>query len=359
MDKKRIYSISGLKVIAIWLIFWWHSWMQNPPCDLGARGCEFFFVASGFLICYSRGGGVDQTCSWGGSVRYVIKKLSGVWPLHLACFLLCLLSMAPTDIFRWQTALKALLNLLLLHSWSHIEGIFFSFNGPSWFLSCLLFCWFCTPVLLRLILKKGKIWILFPAVFLIRYGIEEIQFFYPDTFWNFNIHCSPLLRVMEFFMGMMTAAVWSEMAERMRKWRSGHELQSMAGFSLCEAGILFLTGYLFVAKQNSWGRAVFVLYFCIVMFVFAFDGGICSRLFAWKPVTWLAGIQLEFFMFHVPVINFMTKYVQPCGLSAVWLTGLTFVTVLLLALGWNRFLKKPSERLATRGFKAVWNWLVS
>ena len=41
----RIGSLMGLKVIAILLLFWWHSDIPNPVIDLDARTCVCFAVA--------------------------------------------------------------------------------------------------------------------------------------------------------------------------------------------------------------------------------------------------------------------------------------------------------------------------
>ena len=136
MQKHRISSLAGLKVIAIWLIFWWHSWLTNPPCDLGARCCEFFFVASGFLVYYTHND--SSTCTWGDSLRYITKKLVTIWPMHLLAFILCLCAMPIAEVFTQSTAIRGLINLLLLQCWIDIELIFLSFNGPSWCLSSVL-----------------------------------------------------------------------------------------------------------------------------------------------------------------------------------------------------------------------------
>lgn len=40
---EKLNSFSGLKLIALMMIFWWHSDFQKPILDLGARACEFFF----------------------------------------------------------------------------------------------------------------------------------------------------------------------------------------------------------------------------------------------------------------------------------------------------------------------------
>lgn len=359
MNKKQhLYSLSGLKVIAIWLIFWLHSWLTNPPCDLGARCCEFFFVVSGFLVYYTQKD--TSSCTWGDSLRYVKSKLVSIWPMHLLGFILSLCSMSLSNIFSQSTLIRGVINLLLLQSWFNIETVFFSFNGPSWYLSSLLFCYLLTPVLLRMIRNRRKVIIYFPVVFFVRYFIEETQFYYPNTYTDFNIHVSPVLRMFEFFLGMMICSVWRTLTEHLKdkSVKLPVNITFILG-SVVEVFLLCITATLFVTKQNSWGRAIFVLYFCFFVLLFAFDSGIVSRFFATKPMRWFAAIQLEFFIFHIPVINLVNVYVAPHGFTSYQLAGITFTIVLVISWLYHVFLKKPAEKLTAHVLHELYHWITS
>lgn len=48
--QQHLSSLGGIKVIAMLLLFWWHSSIPNPNVDLGARTCELLFVTSGFWL---------------------------------------------------------------------------------------------------------------------------------------------------------------------------------------------------------------------------------------------------------------------------------------------------------------------
>ena len=107
-----------------------------------------FFVVSGFLVSYNYSNKMVPA-TWNESCLYVKKKLSKMWSLHFVAFFICLSLMPISDIFSMRTAFEALINLFLLQSWSIDSRTFFSFNGTSWFLSSILFCYFLSPFLLK------------------------------------------------------------------------------------------------------------------------------------------------------------------------------------------------------------------
>ena len=51
--QRPIESLTGLKVIAMLLLFWHHSTIPKLSVELGARTCEFLFVVSGLLVGYN------------------------------------------------------------------------------------------------------------------------------------------------------------------------------------------------------------------------------------------------------------------------------------------------------------------
>ena len=75
-----IHSLTGIKVLAMLALFWWHApFTYHPPVDLGARMCEVFFVISGFLFAYNHWDNkIPETheAAW----SYVKKKFIKIWP---------------------------------------------------------------------------------------------------------------------------------------------------------------------------------------------------------------------------------------------------------------------------------------
>lgn len=288
--QEYINSIMGLKAICCILLFWWHSTIPNPAVDLGARTCEFLFVASGFLVGYnSFYKNVPDT--WEESWRCVERKLIIFWPLHLITMLLVWFVIYSPPHITKRHIFTGILNLLLLQSWSPYSDIYFSFNGVSWFLSALMFCYFLSPLFLKL---AKKLWVsifLFFNVLVIRYIIEYIMRSHPNEYWLISIHTSPLVRSLEFFLGMLMVPLFMCLKERFRKI-------SIVGITAVEAVTLLGLVYLSICYNRIWLRSTFVALMCLTVFVFGFDKGFLSHILACKGLRRLSNIQFEFFMLH-------------------------------------------------------------
>lgn len=87
-------ALTGLRALAAWLIFFYHT---NPLDQQGLPGriiAEFhvgvavFFVLSGFLICLRYGSQLELSPQWLGN--YVRHRFARIYPLYFflpACFL--------------------------------------------------------------------------------------------------------------------------------------------------------------------------------------------------------------------------------------------------------------------------------
>ena len=190
--QRPIGSLNGLKVIAMLLLFWHHSTIPKLPVDIGARTCEFLFVASGFLVAYNYFY-IDRPATWKESFRYAYSKVIKFWPLHFFTMLL-VMGVKVRPIFTFTNLITAILNSLLLQAWSPYPEVYFSYNGASWFLSALIFCYFMSPLLLQFIKKVKKSIGLFIIVFIIRYMVEYTAVLYSGQFLNLQIHTSPIVR---------------------------------------------------------------------------------------------------------------------------------------------------------------------
>lgn len=108
-------------------------------------GVTFFLMASGFLMAFKYPKqSLDATGYRGFAWRHAMK----LFPLHWLTLVMWLAAMAMLGLLQVKPLTLAL-NATLLHSWSLTHAIYFSLNKFSWFLSTLLFCYLCYPLLAR------------------------------------------------------------------------------------------------------------------------------------------------------------------------------------------------------------------
>ena len=140
----RIESISGIKALALMLVFIWHTGVIKAP-DLGARMCELFFVCSGVLEAINHHGKYEYTME--ETVSIIKRKLARIYPLYIVSFLLAAL-LGALGLLKWTISANttaALLNLLMMQSW--FTELRFSFDGVSWFIADLMLCYLISPLL--------------------------------------------------------------------------------------------------------------------------------------------------------------------------------------------------------------------
>lgn len=349
-NDNRLYGLSGLKVIAMCLIFLWHSDMEKPPVDLGARACEFFFVAAGFLYAYAHHSR-PVPCTAEGVFTYVKRKVASIWPIHFLCMLLTLLYLPAAQWLCRDGALMAALNLSLIHSFINNPAVYHAFNGVSWFASTIVVCYALAPLAGRMMRDGRKAFLFLPGAFAARFMIEWVQTVKPGAFWNVSIHVSPVVRMLEFTMGMAAGVLFLMLRLRTAKAASAPLMTAL------EAGALAVTAALFYAKQQTWLRAMFIPVFCLLVFVFAFDAGLVSRLFSMRPVQFFSSLQLEFFMLHQVMFRLIQRFYPTLYAYPKREFLVCFLLTTLFVLLYKRFVKKPFSALVDRALSAAGHFL--
>ena len=79
------------------------------------------------------------------SLLYAMRRVAYLFPIHIAMMTYC----AIAELIQRTNVLSVLECMLtqgtLIQSWIPIRNIYFSLNGVSWYLSSLLFAYFCFP----------------------------------------------------------------------------------------------------------------------------------------------------------------------------------------------------------------------
>ena len=323
---KKIESFNSLKAIMLLILFYWHSPIPRYGLgDLGARTCEFLFVISGFCVAYNwEEKNIPDSFSF--AMKYAKEKLYEFWPAHVVGIILALAFLGENE-YNSLSGSKLLVNVLMLQTWSNDPNIYFSYNGVSWFLSCLLFCYFCAPAFNAIV--KTKIEIKMLVVCLLRAFLEV------NNIFCLSIHTNPVIRALEFLIGLMGFKILKKYCIKIRieKWIA----------TFIELGALFFW-------VGSWWngngfRFLFVIESLILICVFFYERGyVCCILKKCGILKALNKIQFEFYLFHVVVISIIEKYSVSIVSSCYVRSAIEFVAVIIFAI----LYKKCSMLLKTR-----------
>ena len=264
--KKRrdvLNYIALIKFLSLILIIRWHIYpRKHPRIDFGARMCEFLFVSSGFLIGYNYYER-EMPATYHASCKYTYKHLRSFYPLHIMNSLYCI------HIYKGNFNLTGyeifIFNFLLLNVWSIYSSFAMGFNGIAWFISALLFCYFLSPFLLGGNKNIKNSLIIFFFVAFIRVGIEEIIKNGAKNFMNFNFHHGPIIRLMDFYLGMLMIPSFLKIKCFLDKIRDKLYLKYF--FTIIQ--IIFPINIYFVMLEfnNKLIRCYFVLIFCLCIFL--------------------------------------------------------------------------------------------
>lgn len=342
---KYLYSINGIKVISLLLIFLYHTGILGYRIDFGARCCEILFVCSGFLV----GNKYLQSKmenTWCQSFSYCKKKLIQFYPLH-ALTLLLVIVYSDDSCYSFYYCFKFINNALLIHSWYDCPEIYFSFNGVSWFLSALLFCYFLSPLLINFVKQINFIGaiLVFILCFFFRYSIEYVSV-YEEKILNLSVHCNPVIRAAEFFLGILCAKFMNYARDYFVPKNSGNVFL----FSLLEIAMIGMCIYFCFFQNYIWLRADFVLLFCFVVLIFSFDLGIISKFFSLSFWKILGAIQFEFYIIHQLVIMHFYSFFDSQFSSQYFSALSVLLLVILISFIYKIIFRRISNYIESRNF---------
>ena len=287
-----IKTINGWRAIFALMIVLFHVGVTGLE-EATWAGVTFFLMASGFMLAMKHPfEQLDKTSYRTFAWRHAMK----LFPLHWLTLAMWIVGMALLGLLTVKPLTLAL-NTTLLHSWSLCHSIYFSFNKFSWFLSTLLFCYLCYPLLARWYqpLPWRTRLIIVAALIIVDFTVLA----FTDDYSRTALYVFPPVRLIDFIIGMTLASG----SPRLQKSRflgksptgTDAELVSIALLSAIIMTYRTTGGHLL-----PWSDAVlWWLPVGVILLVCVFYDrreGLIGRLLASRPLQWLGNISFEIFM---------------------------------------------------------------
>lgn len=342
----RIASISGIKAIALVLVFVWHCGVLQTP-DLGARMCELFFVCSGVLEALNHHGNYSYTLD--ETVSITKKKLAGVYPLYLVTFLLAAL-LGAVGLKKWtirDNTIAAVINLMMLQPW--FSNLQFSFNGVSWFVADLMLCYLITPLLSWCIRRRESTASTSPlrcyltplsVLFFIRMLLQVAEYRGVIVISN---HSFPLSRMLEYSMAFVAGTA---ILARGGDIHGSSLMRRRCAIDSCVevAAVSLYVGALFSLNGVWWSRPACTIVGILLICSFVRCRGVMSRLLSLKPFEKFSTLQMPFYLFHQLVIVTVGCLLGIWGVGHRWTIAVAFLTTLAISHMWVLLVGKVGQR---------------
>ena len=287
-----IKTINGWRAVFALMIVVFHVGATSFE-EMTWAGVTFFLMASGFLLAlrhpFKR---LDQSSYKQFAWRHAAK----LFPLHWLTLAMWLIALALIGMLTVKP-LTLLLNATLLHSWSLTHAIYFSYNKFSWFLSTLLFCYLCYPLLARWFMPLR---LRYKAIILAVAAIIDFAVLsFTDDYGRTALYVFPPVRLIDFTIGMALASILPRFKAirffKMEGSATDSELVSIA--LLCSMVILYRTN-----SENvlPWSDAILwwlpIAAILLVSTTFDKREGFIGKILASSPLQWLGNISFELFM---------------------------------------------------------------
>ena len=337
-------TLQGARIIFALLIFISHFVTPSFPWpfDFGGEcGVAFFFVLSGFVLSWRYGPEISR-----GEFehrKFFLSHFFRLYPLHL-------LLLGAVLLFYLQRGngcgMKQLVtHLLLIQSWIPYNPTLYALNAVSWYLCDVIFFYAIFPWLYkRLISIKCKLLMSFVLPFAVCYGCLVCAV--PDDMVNCTLYANPLLRSVDFSIGIMVYRFYKTRKEWFVKG---------AGYLTCAVcNVLLLVTTYFVYMHLGVGIRCAALFWLVIPVVLCLmlksegSGDLQEKILGSRLMMNMGALGFEFFMSHPLVLMVLHQILF--AESEVWSDMLYFVTAFAVTMGLSYvlhryFVKKMSDIL--------------
>jgi peptidoglycan/LPS O-acetylase OafA/YrhL len=351
----KIDSLTGLRFIAASLVFLCHTHSSATlPLFLrtflssGYNGVTFFFILSGFVLCYNYHDAFAHRFV-PALKSFFVARFARIYPLHFLIFVLFFASQSISDQLEHQF-LPILAQLTLTQAWSPDPAVTFSYNSPAWSVSTEAFLYLCLPLLVLLLFKRatkiGHLWLIggvaFSAIFVLAtwFSLRGTPVSSTDLYW---LNTLPVPRLGDFLLGCVAARMYVKHTSKPISPRE-HVL-GITLLVLCIAAVILLMGssnvFLYPYKYDA-GYSVF---FVFIIYALARYASPLRTFLSTKVLVLLGEASYAFYLLHLLLIY---HALAPLTISAQVgqdvFVGMEFLLVVVLALGAYTYVEKPLRK---------------
>lgn len=264
----------------------------------GYIGVSFFFVLSGFILAYTyQNKFIDKSIS---SASFYIARVARIYPLHLLCFFIAI--PLTYDIFtgdKMDWLQQAFTNITLTQTYIPVRAYYFSFNIPTWSISNEMFFYVLFPFLLPLLFKFSKsafssilfiiVLLAFPLLLMV---------VVPESYYHAIFYVNPIIRIFDFILGIFLYNIFIRVNQTNLK----------LNFTILELSAIVIFALFIILHPEIPQVLRFSLFYWIpmagIVFIFAFQRGIVSKLLSNRHLILLGEISFGFYMIHHLVLRY-------------------------------------------------------
>lgn len=341
-----------LRIALALLIFMFHSQFHfqcnygglNSFVSMGAIAMTGFMMLSGFVLYNSY---KDKDLGKIKDIKiFYLKRLITIIPLYYAIAIIHVVYQLLNHtisikevIILFPVETLGLQSTLSLFSLSH--------NGGTWFISCILICYFLYPFFQSLILqmkKKSRV-ITFIVLCLIIFYVPIVRLFF--NMESSAVYANPFYRLIEFFIGMILAHEYCE------KGNKKHRVMDNKTFNNIILIVTISLLILFISLGREMGIPRDYMLFNIIVIpslsviIVLLSWMRFSKLQHSKLILYLSGISFTFFLCQIlPLWTISWKICIIIGSENNMLKIIvSFVSCLIGAIIIHEFIEKPSSAI--------------